>query len=104
MTKIEAGRVVADDFETWLNARPKWLQTAARMIIDSKRQLNPDEVRTLARLCKREANDEADPAFHDTHCSHYGGTRFRFHLDAPRGFGCPARRSWFVDKVLQLLT
>jgi hypothetical protein len=63
MTKIEAGPVVADDFETWLNARPKWLQTAARMIIDSKRQLNPDEVRTLARLCKREANDEADPAF-----------------------------------------
>ena len=63
MTKIEAGPVVADDFETWLNARPKWLQTAARMIIDSKRQLNPDEVRTLARLCKLEAKDEADPGF-----------------------------------------
>lgn len=37
MTNIEAGPVVADDFETWLNSRPKWLQTAARMIIDSKR-------------------------------------------------------------------
>ncbi|WP_307521513.1 hypothetical protein [Pseudomonas sp. W2I6] len=33
------------------------------MIIDSKRQLNPDEVRTLARLCKLEAKDEADPGF-----------------------------------------
>lgn len=63
MTKIEAGPAVADDFETWLNARPKWLQTAARMIIDSKRQLNQDEIKTLARLCKLEAKDEADPGF-----------------------------------------
>ncbi len=63
MSKIEIAPVVADDFETWLNARPKWLQTAARMIIDSKRQLNPDEIRALARLCKLEANDEADPGF-----------------------------------------
>ncbi|WP_448125519.1 AAA family ATPase [Pseudomonas veronii] len=63
MSTIETVPVVADDFETWLNGRPKWLQTAARMIIDSKRQLNPDEVRTLARLCKLEAKDEADPGF-----------------------------------------
>ncbi|WP_159420944.1 hypothetical protein [Pseudomonas syringae group genomosp. 3] len=40
MTKIEVEPVVADDFETWLNTRLKWLQTAARMLIDSKRQLN----------------------------------------------------------------
>lgn len=59
MTNIEAGPVVADDFD----ARPKWLQTAARMSIDSKRQLNQDEVKTLARLCKLETKDEADPAF-----------------------------------------
>ncbi|MGX9569361.1 AAA family ATPase [Pseudomonas sp. CFBP 5748] len=63
MTKIEAGPVVADDFETWLSTRPKWLQTAARMIIDSKRQLNQHEISSLARLCKLEAKDEADPGF-----------------------------------------
>ena len=63
MTKIEVGPVVADDFETWLNSRPKWIQTAARMIIDLKRQLNQDEVKSLARLCKLEAKDEADPGF-----------------------------------------
>lgn len=63
MTNIEAGPVVADDFETWLNSRPKWLQTAARMIIDSKRQLNQSEISSLARLCKLEAKDEADPGF-----------------------------------------
>ncbi|VVQ25757.1 AAA family ATPase [Pseudomonas fluorescens] len=63
MTKIEVVPVVADDFETWLNTRPKWLQTAARMIIDSKRQLTQDEIKFLARLCKLEAKDEADPGF-----------------------------------------
>ncbi|MFS2160175.1 hypothetical protein ACCD10_22880 [Pseudomonas sp. Pseusp122] len=63
MSTIEIAPVVADDFETWLNGRPKWLQTAARMLIDSKRQLNQDEVKALARLCKLEAKDEADPGF-----------------------------------------
>lgn len=63
MTKLEVGPVVADDFETWLNTRPKWLQTAARMLIDSKRQLTHAEIQSLARLCKLEAKDEADPGF-----------------------------------------
>lgn len=63
MTKIEPGPVVADDFETWLNMRSKWLQTAARMLIDSKRQLTHVEIQSLARLCKLEAKDEADPGF-----------------------------------------
>lgn len=63
MSTIEIEPVVADDFETWLNGRPKWLQTAARMLIDSKRQLNQEEIKSLARLCKLEAKDEADPGF-----------------------------------------
>ncbi|POF87235.1 AAA family ATPase [Pseudomonas putida] len=63
MTKIEVVPVVADDFETWLSGRPKWLQTAARMLIDSKRQLTQDEIKSLARLCKLEAKYEADPGF-----------------------------------------
>jgi len=63
MSKIEIEPVVADDFETWLNARPQWLQTAARMLIDSKRQLNQDGVKELARLCKLEAKGETDTGF-----------------------------------------
>lgn len=63
MTKIEAGPVVSDDFETWLTTRPKWLQTAARMLIDSKRQLTHAEIQSLTRLCKLEAKEEADPGF-----------------------------------------
>ncbi|WP_249683419.1 hypothetical protein [Pseudomonas syringae] len=63
MTKIEAGPAVADNFETWLNGRPTWLQNAARMLIDSMRQLNQDEVKELSRLCKFEAKGEADTGF-----------------------------------------
>ncbi|WP_225835353.1 hypothetical protein [Pseudomonas sp. MM211] len=63
MSTIEIEPVVTDDFEAWLNGRPKWLQTAARMLIDSKRQLNQVEIKTLARLCKLEANNQADPGF-----------------------------------------
>ncbi|VVQ35691.1 AAA family ATPase [Pseudomonas fluorescens] len=63
MSTIEIEPLVADDFETWLNGRPKWLQTAARMLIDSKRQLNQEEIKSLARLCKLEAEDKVDPGF-----------------------------------------
>ena len=63
MSTIEIEPVIADDFEIWLNGRPQWLQTAARMLIDSKRQLNQVEIQLLARLCKLEAKDESDPGF-----------------------------------------
>jgi hypothetical protein len=63
MTMIEITPAFSDDFEAWLNGRPKWLQTAARMLIDSKRLLTQDEIQALARLCKLEAKGEADPGF-----------------------------------------
>jgi len=52
-----------DDFETWLNGRPKWLQTAARTMIDAKRQLNEVEIKELARLCQLEAKGQPDSGF-----------------------------------------
>lgn len=45
-----------DLFELWLAERPKWLQTAARELIDNQRMPNDKEVNTLARLCIDEAN------------------------------------------------
>ncbi|GAC27886.1 hypothetical protein [Brumicola pallidula] len=45
-----------DSFETWINERPKWLQSAARLLIDSKRIPNEDEIKELARLCFKEAS------------------------------------------------
>lgn len=63
MSTIEAGPVAADDFEIWLNTRPKWLQTAARLMIDSKRRPNDAETDELVRLCKLEAKGVTDPGF-----------------------------------------
>lgn len=63
MSTIEQEPVVKDDFETWLNGRPKWLQTAARMMIDAKRQLNEEEIKELSRLCQLEAKGQPDPGF-----------------------------------------
>lgn len=45
-----------DGFEAWINERPKWLQSAARLLIDSKRKPNDDEIADLARLCYKEAS------------------------------------------------
>jgi energy-coupling factor transporter ATP-binding protein EcfA2 len=45
-----------DSFETWINERPKWLQSAARLLIDSKRMPNDAEITELARLCFKEAS------------------------------------------------
>lgn len=63
MTSIEQEPLVIDAFENWLNERPCWLQTAARMLIDSKRALTEDEINELARLCQLEAKGEQDPQF-----------------------------------------
>ena len=63
MSTIEQEPVVLDDFESWLNGRLKWLQTAARMMIDAKRQLSEGEIKELSRLCQLEAKGQPDPGF-----------------------------------------
>ncbi|MFU1707204.1 hypothetical protein [Aeromonas hydrophila] len=52
-----------NDFETWLNDRNGWLQTAARQLIDNKRLPNEGELAELVRLCKLEAIKQGDPGF-----------------------------------------
>ncbi|ONH50873.1 hypothetical protein BLL36_23455 [Pseudomonas cedrina subsp. cedrina] len=52
-----------DDFESWLNGRPKWLQAAARMMIDAKRQLSEGEIKELSRLFQLEAKGQPYPGF-----------------------------------------
>lgn len=63
MSTIEKAPTTADDFESWLNGRPRWLQTAARLLIDAKRQLNETDIKELSRLCKLEAKGDNDPGF-----------------------------------------
>lgn len=52
-----------NDFEKWLSERSKWLQTAARHLIDQKRLPNDVELAELVRLCKLEAANKDDPGF-----------------------------------------
>ena len=49
---------VPDSFETWIGERPKWLQSAARLLIDSKRMPSDEEISELAELCIKEASGE----------------------------------------------
>ncbi|PTR27910.1 AAA family ATPase [Pseudomonas sp. GV085] len=63
MSSIELEPVVVDEFEAWLNERPRWLQTAAKMLIDKKRTLDSLEIDELARLCQVEAKGQPDPGF-----------------------------------------
>ena len=52
-----------NDFETWLNGRNGWLQTAAKQLIDNKRLPNEGELAELVRLCKLEAINQGDSGF-----------------------------------------
>lgn len=52
-----------NDFETWLNGRKGWLQTAAKQLINNKSLPNEDELAELVRLCKLEAAKKGDPGF-----------------------------------------
>lgn len=49
-----------DSFEAWINERPKWLQSAACFLIDSKRVPNDAEITELARLCFKEASGQKE--------------------------------------------
>lgn len=54
---------IADDFETWLGERSRWLQTAAKNLIETKKPPTDDQIKELARLCMVESKKEEDPGF-----------------------------------------
>lgn len=54
---------MTDPFEIWIASRPKWLQTAARYLLDSQRRPNENEILVLAKLCTDEANGVANLVF-----------------------------------------
>lgn len=53
----DGSAVPMDPFESWLNARHKWLQTAAARLIAKKQHPDADEIVQLAGLCIAEASD-----------------------------------------------
>lgn len=54
---------VVDDFETWLGERSRWLQTAAKHLIETKKLPTEDQIAELARLCVIESKKGDDPGF-----------------------------------------
>ncbi|ROM82694.1 hypothetical protein BK654_00675 [Pseudomonas brassicacearum] len=54
---------VTDDFEAWLGERSRWLQTAAKNLIETKKPPTDDQITELARLCMIESKKEEDPGF-----------------------------------------
>jgi energy-coupling factor transporter ATP-binding protein EcfA2 len=52
-----------DDFETWLGDRHKWLQTAARQMVDTKAHPTDAEISNLVALCKGEAGAPGEYSF-----------------------------------------
>lgn len=54
---------VTDDFEVWLGERTRWLQTAAKNLIETKRLPTDDQIVELARLCMIESKKGDDPSF-----------------------------------------
>lgn len=54
---------VPDDFEVWLGERSRWLQTAAKNLIETKKPPTDEQITELARLCMVESRKEEDPGF-----------------------------------------
>lgn len=54
---------VVDAFEGWLGERNRWLQTAAKNLIETKKPPTDDQVAELARLCITESKKGEDPGF-----------------------------------------
>lgn len=63
MSNLANGMVYVDDFEKWLSERGRWLQAAAKRLIEQKRPPNAEELAELVRLCKLEAAKQQDPGF-----------------------------------------
>lgn len=52
-----------DNFESWLADRPKWIQSAASLLVDLRRQLTAAEIEELAQLCIAEATGLAGTVY-----------------------------------------
>ncbi|WP_339097891.1 AAA family ATPase [Pectobacterium brasiliense] len=65
MESREDINVSPDSFDSWLNSRPQWLQTAAKRLVENKRFPTAEEIKLLSELCINEVleinKDSFDP-------------------------------------------
>ncbi|OIJ40293.1 AAA domain protein [Massilia timonae] len=55
MSDSTAAAVAADSFDTWIAARPKWLQTAASNMLEKRALPDAGEIEALSNLCAEES-------------------------------------------------
>lgn len=57
--------VLLDSFDTWMQQRPKWLQTAASRLISVQHDFSKEQISELADLAISEANKDPNAIFDD---------------------------------------
>lgn len=63
MPDSTAALVAADPFDTWIAARPKWLQTAASDMLEKRTLPDAGEIEALSGLCVEEAGGAGKDKF-----------------------------------------
>lgn len=58
MESREDTNVSLDSFDSWLNSRPLWMQTAAKFLVEAKRFPNAEEIDTFSLLCINEVSNK----------------------------------------------
>lgn len=61
-----------NDFERWLDERPRWLQTAATMVLATRKKPDSAEIRNLADLCMSEACNSPNAIYHQVPTGAFG--------------------------------
>ncbi|MFV8904719.1 hypothetical protein ABQ333_05610 [Serratia fonticola] len=63
MDSTENTNTTPDSFDSWLNSRPLWMQTAAKFLVENKRFPNPEEINALSLLCITEVSNKNSNEF-----------------------------------------
>lgn len=71
---------VADPFDVWIAARPRWLQTAASDMLEKRALPDADEIEALSGLCVEEASGAGKEKFKALGAGSLGAAQKRPHL------------------------
>jgi energy-coupling factor transporter ATP-binding protein EcfA2 len=80
MADSTAALVAADPFDTWIAARPKWLQTAASDMLEKRALPDAEQIETLSELCVEEASGVGKDKFKVLGAGALGAAQKGLHL------------------------
>ena len=70
----------SDTFDTWIAARPEWLQTAASNMLEKRALPDPSDIEALSSLCMEEAAGKGNDKFKSLGNGALGAAQKRPHL------------------------